>query len=637
MDSNTSELTLLNSRPSPPASVHSSRAPSPQPQGPGGLSPRTLHTPSSVSAPPFPSKPRPGKPKTFKQRPCAFISQLHAFVDSWWCLEISAGFLAVIAMLLISGVLLKTKNTPLSHWTWSISPNTFVSIFDTTATVTMVFCASTVIEQSKWIFFEQKARPLSKLELFNEGSRGSWGALKFIVGVNRRAVVACASAIVVALQLAMDPFAQSVISFSPGITLITPNASFPVSQIYDPDIGQCAGSATYCEPQHDNCFPHCRKGTDLTIVSYNLMPDIQAAVVTGMYGSISPPAFSCPSANCTWKSATASLAVSSNCRDVSNITKRQSLPSSNDEVIGYSYTTPSGLDLATWQTVPNSQKPYCTTVNSSGLAIDAFDPGYNESQIASFATLKFNSSSDCLKNVSPEITECTFSWVAEINENAALNSNIFTFGPSHQLPLMFQNYTSKGISGNTTELVVSTNGSPYNEHLFYISTEQKDDMGRFLADVFTGWWETDDSEAIRNSVDSFGMFPRILHAGDVMQIAGNVSTSFTNALRQSPNGTTNVGQAWIMETYIRVNWAYLSLPATLVLLSIVTLVWTIVANRRHKTQLWKSNSLAVLFHQLEGWEDNELKVTNKEELEKRAKDLARLGPSESGLMSFVRA
>jgi hypothetical protein len=246
-DSNASELTLLNDHSSSPASVHSSRAPSPRPQGLEAPRPSTSKTPPVISTPLFPSKHNPEQAKPYFKRACGSIRRCYAIIDSWWILEIVAASLATTAMLSIVLILRMTNKTPLRQWHYSISPNTLISIFDTTAAVTIVFCAGAVIEQSKWIYFRQKARPLKKLELFNEGSRGPLGALFLTFGVHRGAVAACASAVVVALQLAMDPLAQSAINLAPGRTWITPNASFPVSQIYDPDIGQCSGTPSYCE------------------------------------------------------------------------------------------------------------------------------------------------------------------------------------------------------------------------------------------------------------------------------------------------------------------------------------------------------------------------------------------------------
>ena len=54
------------------------------------------------------------------------------------------------------------------------------------------------------------------------------------------------------------------------------------------------------------------------------------------------------------------------------------------------------------------------------------------------------------------------------------------------------------------------------------------------------------------------------------------------------------GTSYSLESYVRVDWLWLALPATLVLLSLPFLIATIVQSSRAKIGPWKTSALATL-------------------------------------------
>ena len=54
------------------------------------------------------------------------------------------------------------------------------------------------------------------------------------------------------------------------------------------------------------------------------------------------------------------------------------------------------------------------------------------------------------------------------------------------------------------------------------------------------------------------------------------------------------GTSYSLESYVRVDWLWLVLPATLVLLSFPFLIATIVQSSRAKIKPWKTSALATL-------------------------------------------
>jgi hypothetical protein len=63
--------------------------------------------------------------------------------------------------------------------------------------------------------------------------------------------------------------------------------------------------------------------------------------------------------------------------------------------------------------------------------------------------------------------------------------------------------------------------------------------------------------------------------------------------------------AYKLETFVYVKWPWLTMPIALVALSILFLIATMILNSRKRALAWKSNSLALLFHGLEGVEMRE--------------------------------
>ncbi len=81
-------------------------------------------------------------------------------------------------------------------------------------------------------------------------------------------------------------------------------------------------------------------------------------------------------------------------------------------------------------------------------------------------------------------------------------------------------------------------------------------------------------------------------------IAGNI----TNAMRMSNHGTsvnTNAaGTTWQDQPKVNVVWWWISIPAALVMLSLLFLLLTMVESARRGALLWKSSPLAAFYHPL---------------------------------------
>lgn len=89
----------------------------------------------------------------------------------------------------------------------------------------------------------------------------------------------------------------------------------------------------------------------------------------------------------------------------------------------------------------------------------------------------------------------------------------------------------------------------------------------------------------------------------VQKVMDGLALSVTARLRQGDGISMNLGPAigtvWENQTCVRVNWPWITLPAALLLLTIVFLVLTSLRTSLARGLIWKSSLLAVLFNGLD--------------------------------------
>jgi hypothetical protein len=125
--------------------------------------------------------------------------------------------------------------------------------------------------------------------------------------------------------------------------------------------------------------------------------------------------------------------------------------------------------------------------------------------------------------------------------------------------------------------------------------------------------------------------------GDIPKTVRGIAQSMTSYVRQGPNSTILQGHAMIAETYIHVQWAWLTLPLAIVVLGSVFLCVCIAVSSEQSNIVWKSSILAGLFHGLSGWEHDDLNALSLSEMEHTANAmLAKLEQDEDGHVMLLR-
>lgn len=129
-----------------------------------------------------------------------------------------------------------------------------------------------------------------------------------------------------------------------------------------------------------------------------------------------------------------------------------------------------------------------------------------------------------------------------------------------------------------------------------------------------------------DSAELFSIGTAILSNPSIPYMALNIADGLTNTVRNLTNLTNdyiiqNHGDSTVQVQYIHVRWAWLSLPASIILLGLLLLLITMVESHRAKALVWKCSPLALLFHPLDGWTNEEMNHSSKREMEKCAKSM----------------
>ena len=115
--------------------------------------------------------------------------------------------------------------------------------------------------------------------------------------------------------------------------------------------------------------------------------------------------------------------------------------------------------------------------------------------------------------------------------------------------------------------------------------------------------------------------PTLWSTSDLNRFMDPFAARLSDWLRMQSTEMPATGRAYRMEVHVAVNWLWLILPVTLVLLSCILLLITIISSKQQHTQIWKSNSLATLFHGLSGSGDEGPPLTFPRHMERAAEQI----------------
>ncbi|OJJ87025.1 DUF3176 domain-containing protein [Aspergillus glaucus CBS 516.65] len=464
-----------------------------------------------------------------------------------WMWEIGSWILSAVCVVLMVVVLLNFQGTALSKWHMSIAPNTVISILATISKTSLLLPVAECISQLKWLHFD-KARKLNDMDLYDSASRGPMGSLFFLWEV--RINLGALGAIITVISLALDPFAQQLVSFPSRQAPMGENsASFRITQAYD--------SGAYHNPQNS-----IEGFTDF---------GMQGSIFSGLFDGLPPRAFECPTSNCTWSDtySNLSLGVVGQCDNVTKSVDNscQDFPNTRSTVCNI--TTPGGFQFNSLKLHQSAIFRFTclnTTTHTTAPKLDT--------ELTSFAVWRPLVIGD-LENF--EVIECRLSLAGYLYSDITVKQNILNIQKEVPIPL---------------ELV----RTPNSKLNYFKPTSDQFPPGlyfKLLRQIFN-------AELIYPTGKEDGVVPDVLSKGNLSLITENIARGMTEHIRTGPNSTISNGVAYQNETYIHVKWPWVILPITVVAGAGVFLACSIGLNSRRKAALWKSSSVALLLHSVEG-------------------------------------
>ncbi|KAL2795139.1 hypothetical protein BJX66DRAFT_337144 [Aspergillus keveii] len=527
-----------------------------------------------------------------------------------WMWEIASLAFSTLCFVTILAMLLAYNDKPWPKLPHGFTLNAIVSVLATGTKSSLIFITSTAIGQLKWIWYSQRHQ-LHDMQLFDDASRGPLGSLLILFRYKSWSLVSL-GALITVLSLALDPFMQQLVSYP---LREAPSASALAS------VQRCT---TY-EPGPQDDFG-LRKATNAGIWTDNF--------------EVEPM---CESGNCTWPPFS-SVGICSVCEDITPLAQIEGcVMSFNASLVNTIQTARCAISVSPGNSIliPFEAFPATALTIDKELRTDFFNLGIPKEVVWAHMPLQRAEGNtypfEGVYNTSLQvISHATFSLpngdsVDEHPERGLRIEKVTQCG----LALCAREYKVAVANGQASINVTAVDygdivlSGADGEETCWVSTAQVDNKpafevcnvvnlahglgttaleGRYYYDWLYSPSDTlepgelnwrfnriglsnNDKSTIAHNLDSImnTTLTRLLH---------NVAASLTQLGRDRANSTVR-GTASVSQAYVRVNWVWISLPATVVVLTLVFLVLTLLANREQGAELWKSSILPVLYHGLD--------------------------------------
>jgi hypothetical protein len=153
--------------------------------------------------------------------------RLNRVFRSGWGWEIGAVLVAIASTSAIVVILVRINGKSIASWPYTIQPASLVAVFSSIAKSTLLVPVAICLGQLKWSYFE-KPRELVHMQVFDDASRGPWGALVLLWKTRGMAWLAGIGALVTVLLMTFEPFSQQAINFDEKVVLLN-NATGGIS------------------------------------------------------------------------------------------------------------------------------------------------------------------------------------------------------------------------------------------------------------------------------------------------------------------------------------------------------------------------------------------------------------------------
>jgi hypothetical protein len=534
------------------------------------------------------------------------------------------------ALLAIGIILNAHDGGPVPEWKFSL--NSVVAILSMVASMGALYVASHGISQLKWIHFaDSNPHNLTDITIFDAGSRGVMGAMELLWWVKGMRLVAFGAAALI-LRIAFGSFIQNLIHIYPSLVI---------------DPTQKAQLARTTE--YNSAGPVFGFGSGFLTAD----PELKASVYTALYHAtdrnVSRPLYLCPSGDCNWPEFE-TLAFCPQCVDVSDKLNKTCATNNDRDHHPCFVEFPGGKLNMTFDTLDVNN-----SISNEFFKVRALDLQENTASLEINRTTKPLGVYQSLKAVVDQDEYRVLGTVKIQNDTKILGTECTLIPCVHRISASVEGgqYTEK-ILETFTE---SEPSDPKTRDLYVLGDWTKrwkyglsargflglDEPTRIkISDSYARTWldamlvgsvqdtkiETilgSQGTQVRN--DSFGL----LFSSDTVQamfyanftkdncdtpddkftcVFNALGRGMTKAVRDvsmsANRGTASgdgdaasediaAGEVLITKSFIRIEWAWFSLPIIVWVFSCITMVGSMWRTRKAKVPRWQDNPLPLLY------------------------------------------
>lgn len=305
------------------------------------------------------------------------------------------------------------------------------------------------------------------------------------------------------------------------------------------------------------------------------------------------PPFSCPGANCTFPDFQTMGICPGVCTDVTAQTIRNcnddcANRTSSKELTNCTYTTPSGFSLYAYSFFNAHQGWGYSTINTS---VSMVADNVTAASLFAMGLVTFNNS---LELAQAETGACDSSWQDTLKAyDCFMDLCAISYENYSYVDGSLQEGTIRTSQLNKTDMVgyslvyeTLDKDFPGNQS-YYFNANDAEDILSELQIFFNTKFESEDVTSVFQTA--------LYNSGNVSRSLDYAGQAMTYRFMQGPNTTMVYGNVTQTETYIHVQWPWLSLTFVLVILSSILLFATIIITHKAHQLVWKS-SLAPLMY-----------------------------------------
>ncbi|KAI0536726.1 hypothetical protein GGR58DRAFT_379487 [Xylaria digitata] len=501
-----------------------------------------------------------------------------------WTGEFITLVLSILFEGVLIGILIWMNGEPyFENWRAPLSINTVVAVLTTVTNTALMHSVGGTIGQIKWVDYQAAPQKLGNFEIYDECSRGPWGAVKALFWLPRSILVL--GALVTVLGLGVGSFTQQVVQLK-EVEIKTTDASIKIDFAVD-----------------YNTFPKQSALNTLTKTDVTSRdPGIRAAIMKGVFGIGSSPEFICPGV-CAWESTYHSIGFVCSCENVTQATAKTKICSKSGSKLTCDMTTPSGVGLSTNYVRNASATILNLNTTWSPDFLNTTSDAVAPSDLLKIGVFRSTSGHDRSYNdeeiIDEDVTECTLSLIMHQFEGIWSNGTLNEFGPITAFRL------GPGYWANTQNFSGAPKGNTLNSAFFYNTTAD----GQPLPITITlcqqdliNMLEFFDSSSFRSDMVSgtpsteSGVGVALVNA-DISTIMRTMADGMSQYVRAGTNNRKPANGFRLNKiVFVNVLWQWMVLPLFMHFLAIIFVLWVIRKNHLGGIPLWRSSALALILH-----------------------------------------